>query len=249
MIRGLYSAASGMLVGMARQDVWSNNLANAQTPGYRQDEAALRSFPEALLRRYEATTPAGAVIGTVGQGADVAAVHTSDLPGRLVQTEDRLDVALEGEAFLAVATNAGIRYTRHGRMQLDPDGYLISAAGGRVVGRDGAAIYVGSGNDPVIATDGMITVDGELAGQIGLWRFANVAALRKQGDNYYAPVAALPSEGETLIRQGMLELPNTDMVTAMTEMMSIMRAYEASQRALQSQDQTLDKAVNEIGRV
>ena len=249
MIRGLFSSASGLLVGMSRQDVWANNLANAQTPGYRQDEVALRSFPETLLRRFEANSPRGVPIGTIGQGADVAAVLTSDMPGRYVQTDNPLDVALDGEAFFAVDTAAGVSYTRQGRLHVDPAGYLSVATGDRLLDIDGGMILLGDNAQPVISSDGRINNGGVEVAQIGLWRFADVAALRKQGNNYYAPLAALPSEGETLIRQGSVELPNTDLVTAMTEMIAILRAYEASQKAMQAQDETLGKAVNEVGRV
>lgn len=249
MIRGLYSAASGMLVGMARQDVWANNIANAQTPGFRQDDVMLRSFPETLLLRYEAAAPQGVSVGSLGKGADVATVVTATVPGRYVQTDSPLDVAIQGEAFLAVETAAGVRYTRHGRLLVDPEGYLSTAGGDRLIGRDGQPVAVGQGNEPSIAPDGTVSVDGAVVGQLGLWRFANVAALRKQGDNYFAEQPALPSAGETTLRQGTVELPNTDMATAMTEMLSILRAYEASQKALQAQDETLGKAVNEIGRI
>jgi flagellar basal-body rod protein FlgG len=249
MIRGIYSAASGMLVGVARQDVWANNLANAQTPGYRQDEAILRSFPEALVRRFEAANPAGALIGVMGHGADVAAVHTSDLPGRYVDTGERLDLALDGAAFMAVDTPQGLRYTRNGRLSVDPDGFLTSAAGGRLVAAGGGPIHVGEDAQPVIAPDGTVTVAGESVGRISLWTFADTDAIRKQGNHYYTAGEAQPSAGETRVLQGRVELPNTDLITAMSEMMSIMRAYEASQRALRAADETLGKAVNEVGRV
>ena len=166
-----------------------------------------------------------------------------------MQTDKPLNVAIQAEGFLAVAPPGGPRYTRHGRMLVDQAGYLSTAAGDRLLGRDGQPIAVGTGNEPAIATDGTVSLDGRVLGQLGLWRFGNVAALRKQGDNYYTDEEALPSEGETTLRQGAIEMPNTDMATAMTEMISILRAYEASQKALQAQDETLGKAVNEVGRV
>lgn len=250
MIRGIYSAASGMLVGMARQDVWSNNLANAQTPGFRQDEAVLRSFPEVLVRRFEAASPAGVPLGTLGQGADVAAVYTLDLPGRLVDTGEPLDLALVGEAFLAVDTAQGRRYTRNGRLGVDPEGYLVSSAGGRIVSEAGdGGIQVGPDARPVIAPDGTVQVGEATAGRIGLFIFDDPESLRKEGHHFFFPGESRPSAGETELLQGRVELPNTDLVTAMAQMISIARAYEASQRALRASDETLAKAVNEVGRV
>jgi flagellar basal-body rod protein FlgF len=249
MIRGLYTAASGMLVGMARQDVWSNNLANAQTPGYRQDEVALRSFPEMLLSRFDAAAPAGVVIGRLGSGADAAEVVTSTLPGRYVQTQNPLDLALEGDGYLAVATAAGTRYTRQGRLHIDDGGFLVAATGHRVLGQNGAPIRLPEGSDPVIELDGRIVVEGELSGQIGLWRIAGNLTPRKEGHNLFAAGGVVPDAGATRLRQGSIELPNLDAVGAMTEMLSILRSYEASQKALQALDETLGKAVNEVGRL
>lgn len=249
MIRGLYTAASGMLVGMARQDVWSNNLANSQTPGYRQDEVALRSFPETLLKRFEAAVPAGAALGRLGSGADVAGVVTSTMPGRYIQTQNRLDLALEGEGYLAVATAQGVRYTRQGRLHLDDDGYLSVATGHRVLGKGGCPLQLPGGGDPVIDLEGRVTVAGQPAGQIGVWQIAGGTAPRKEGQNLFVSAAAIPDNGATRLRQNSIELPNLDAIGAMTEMLSILRAYEASQKALQAQDETLGKAVNDVGRV
>ncbi|MDP2872536.1 MAG: flagellar hook-basal body protein [Bacillota bacterium] len=249
MIRGLYTAASGMLVGMARQDVWSNNLANAQTPGYRQDEVALRSFPDVLLKRYEAASPAGVILGRLGSGADVAEVVACSLPGRYVQTQNPLDLALEGDGYLAVATAAGTRYTRQGRLHLDGDGFLCTATAHRVLDQSGVPIRLAGGEEPVIEPDGRLIVAGESAGQIGLWRIAGGVSPRKEGQNLFAAGAVVPDGGMTRVRQSSVELPNLDAIGAMTEMLSILRAYEASQKALQAQDETLGKAVNEVGRV
>lgn len=248
MIRGLYTAASGMLVGMARQDVWSNNMANSQTPGYRQDDVALRSFPEALLKRFEAAAPAGAAVGRLGFGADVAAVVTCTLPGRYVQTQNPLDVALEGDGYLAVTTAAGTRYTRHGRLHLDDDGFLCTSAGHRVLDGGGSPLRLPpAGGDPVIEADGRVVIGGQDAGTIGIWRIAG--GPQKEGHNLFVAAAAALDTGATRLRQNSIELPNLDAIGAMAEMLSILRSYEASQKALQAQDEALGKAVNEVGRV
>jgi flagellar basal-body rod protein FlgG len=249
MIRGLYTAASGMVVGVARQDVWSNNLANSQTPGYRQDEVSLRSFPETLLKRYEAIAPGGVALGRLGYGVDVAAVVTSTLPGRYVQTQNPLDIALEGDGYLAVATAQGVRYTRQGRLHVDDDGYLAVATGHRVLDRSGQPLRPAGGGDPVIELDGRISVQGQPAGQIGVWAAAGGAVPRKEGQNFFTIGTVMQDDGATRLRQNSIELPNVDAIGAMTEMLSILRSYEASQKAMQAQGETLDKAVNEVGRV
>jgi flagellar basal-body rod protein FlgG len=238
-----------MLTGLARQEVWSNNLANAQTPGFRQDEVILRSFPEELLFRYEQGAASNVPVGRLGMGADAAGMTTSDLPGRIVETGSALDLALEGPGFLAVRTAGGIRYTRHGRLNVDQDGFLCSGPGQRLLGPDGQAVAVPLDAGLEISLEGSIEAGGQVVGQLGLWRFADAAALRKEGSNLFLGQGAFLDVGETRLRQRSVELPNTDPVLAVTEMLSILRAYEASQRALQAQDETLGKAVNEVGRV
>jgi len=249
MIRGIYTAASGMLTGLARQEVWSNNLANAQTPGFRQDEVVVRSYPERAVYRQETGAPAAVPLGLLGGGADPAGMTTSALPGRIVETGGPLDVALEGEGFLGVRTAAGIRYTRHGRLRLDSEGFLCSGTGHRLLSVNGEQLRLPEGAEPVISPDGSVEVDGQTVGKLGIWVFPDPAAARKEGANLFTGAGAILSANGTALRQRSLELPNTDPVVAMTEMLSILRAYEASQKALQAQDETLGKAVNEVGRV
>src|SRR5919201_84041 len=124
MDRGLYIAASGMLAEQVRQDQIANDLANSSTPGYKADRSAQRAFSELLLQN----SKTGAVVGPLGLGAMVDKVQTDMSEGPLRQTDEPLDVAIEGDGFLAVQTPQGVRYTRDGQLVVDAQGRLATAS-------------------------------------------------------------------------------------------------------------------------
>ncbi|HEY8530819.1 MAG TPA: flagellar hook-basal body protein, partial [Limnochorda sp.] len=186
MLRGLYTAASGMLAQAARLDLESNNLANAATTGYKADQAELLSFPTMLLRRVGGkdgepeplhplgiemrTRPDGLdrlpfreapVVGPLGTGVYVEGTFTSFRQGPLRDTGNPLDLALEGPGFFAVETPGGVRYTRAGSFRLDAEGYLADQTGNRVLGVDGP-IQVGQAATVAIGQDGSVHADGVL---------------------------------------------------------------------------------------
>src|SRR4051812_29881017 len=129
MDRGLYIAASGMIAEQVRQDQIAADLANASTPGYKADRSAQRSFGEMLLEN----TEDGRTVGVLGLGTHVDEVRTSFAQAPLRQTEEPLDLALEGEGFLAVQSDNGVRYTRNGQLVVDAQGRLATAGGQHVL--------------------------------------------------------------------------------------------------------------------
>jgi len=173
MIRGLYSAASGMFTMERKQEALSDNLANVQTPGYKKDETVLRSFPNLLLQRINDfnetgnVTPAGMpqipqsmTIGELSNGVYAQERIPSFQQGTLVQTEGTFDVAIEDQsiptqqvngqdvkptAFFAVQLPDGsVGYTRNGKWDLDANGNLVTSEGYRVLGANGEPIEVTS---------------------------------------------------------------------------------------------------------
>ncbi|BAS28909.1 flagellar basal-body rod protein FlgF [Limnochorda pilosa] len=276
MLRGLYTAASGMLAQAARLDLEANNLANAGTSGYKADQAELLSFPSILLHRVGGVqgdpvpaAPGGApirtrpegmdrlpfrqapVVGPLGTGVYVEGVHTSFRQGPLHATGNPLDLALEGPGFFAVETPAGVRYTRAGGFRLDAEGYLADPAGNRVLGVDGP-VAVGRGGAVTVTDEGTVFVDGQPAGQLVLVDFADPnAELRKQGANLYGPrpgAVPQPAPGAR-VAQGMLEGSAVNVVEGMVRLIELQRAYDASQRVVRSYDETLGQAVNELARI
>jgi len=276
VLRGLYTAASGMLAQAARLDLESNNLANAATTGYKADQAELLSFPTMLLRRVGGkdgepeplhplgiemrTRPDGLdrlpfreapVVGPLGTGVYVEGTFTSFRQGPLRDTGNPLDLALEGPGFFAVETPAGVRYTRAGSFRLDAEGYLADQTGNRVLGVDGP-IQVGQAATVAIGQDGSVHADGVLVGTLLVVDFADPnAELRKEGANLFAPqegAVPLAAEG-TRVAQGTLEGSAVNVVESLVRLIELQRAYEASQRVVRSYDETLDRTVNDLARI
>ncbi|MFP4212011.1 MAG: flagellar basal-body rod protein FlgF [Alkalispirochaeta sp.] len=169
MVRGVFTAASGMVAQQHRLDAISNNLANANTVGYKRDVSVHKAFPELLLRRMGddgviqvpyAGDPLGSVdkapvTGRLGTGVEQNEVFTIFEQGAVRQTESPFDVALEGEGFFVVDTPYGERYTRNGSFTIGPESLLVTQQGYPVLGADGNPIEVKL-NNFVIDEDGRI---------------------------------------------------------------------------------------------
>jgi flagellar basal-body rod protein FlgF len=259
MIRGYYSAASAMVANFLRQQVVANNLANVNTPGYKAEAAPLlasRELPTvgdfgSILSLSGRPSPKQWFIGTVGTGALVDASVPLMKQGDLQQTERELDLAIDGEGFFTLQTPTGqTLYTRSGTFQRDGAGQLVTPEGFRVMGDDGPlTLPIG---DVLIDDAGVVTVGDEAVGKLKLASFDPMTNFRKVGNNVYVPEDPLVTAFDAVdltVKQGFLEGSNVDTTEAMTEMMSIMRSYEAAQRLLQMQDQALDRTVNELGRI
>ena len=241
MDRGLYIAASGMLAEQTRQDQIANDLANASTPGYKPDRSAQESFGRLMLENRST----GQQIGPLDLGTRIAAVRTDMTAAPLEQTGDSLDVAIDGEGFLAVQTPAGTRFTRNGQLVVDPQGRLATATGYPLLDDKGKPIVVGNANDLVIGADGTITRQGGKAAiaKIGVVSLTNPV---KQGDTLFAGVPG-PRPAQTAVRQGFLEGSGVNPATAMVEMITSLRAFESAQKAIQTIDETLDRGIQAGG--
>lgn len=267
MLRGMYTGASGMLAEQVRTDVLANNLANAQTVGFKREAVLQRAFPEMLIRRvFDPVTPAGGadptfygtgalydprpVIGRLGTGTYVDGTWTVFEQGPLRFTGNTLDVALNGEGFFAVQTDAGVRFTRDGRFMLDSEGRLVTLAGWPVLGADGGPIVV-QGADVAIDETGQVWADGVVAGVLAAWTFAEPQALVREGEGLWAATdeAGAPQPADAVILSGYLEQANVNVVSSMVELIAAFRAYEANQKVIQAYDDTLGRVVNDLGRV
>jgi flagellar basal-body rod protein FlgF len=252
MIRGLYTAASGMLASMRRMELVTNNLANVQTAGFKQDRAALSTFDEMMILQEGSPTPgsAGANLGELGMGAVAEEPMIDFTQGALQDTGRSLDIGLEGPGFFTVQTQDGLRYTRDGGFTRDALGRLTTTQGDPVLGFDGNPIEIPPGKlslDP----SGALSVEGQPIGQLALVEFDLNQPLRKVGNNQF--VARIEGDQPrvataTAVRQGFIEGSNVDMAGAQTTMMELQRAYQASQRLIQYQDEMVGRAVNDIAR-
>jgi flagellar basal-body rod protein FlgF len=226
MERGLYIAASGMLAEQIRQDQIANYLANASTPGYKADRTSQRTFGALLL----ANSVTGATVGPQSTAVQVDKVVTdfSAKPAR--DTGEPLDFAIVGDGFFAVQTAQGTRYTRNGQFAVDPQGRLVTAQGDPVLDAGGNTITAANG-----------TVDPR---RVGVF---NVTNPRKEGDSLLTGTPA--GAGTGTVRGGALESSGADPARSMVDMIASMRAFEAGQKVIQTIDETLGKAVSQVGAV
>ena len=185
-----------MLAEQVRQDQLAADLANSTTPGYKSERVARRSFGDVLLENRSN----GGQVGSLSLGTGIATVRTDTTQGALRETDEPLDLALEGEGFVAVQGPNGTAYTRNGQLSRDASGRLVTSTGLPVLGEDGRPITLAAGK-PVIAADGTVSVAGKTAGRI---RVVSLTDPVRQGDNLFTGTAgARPAA--TKVRQGSLE--------------------------------------------
>ncbi|AEF82231.1 flagellar basal-body rod protein FlgF [Leadbettera azotonutricia ZAS-9] len=170
MIRGWYTAASGMRAQQWRLDSVANNLANVDTDGYKRDQAAFKAFPELLLRRMNddgvykhpfGSGDAAPIIGRLGLGVELNELYTNFTQGSFKQSDNDFDLALGGKGFFTVATPWGERYTRNGSFQLGKEGFLETKEGYPVLGENGP-IKVKANNFQV-DKEGRVWINAEYA--------------------------------------------------------------------------------------
>ncbi|MDP9751532.1 flagellar basal-body rod protein FlgF [Thermoanaerobacter pentosaceus] len=251
MLRGLYAASSGMVTQTKIMDVLTNNLANVNTTGYKRDIVITSSFPNFEVTRYGGdNVPPDGKIGKMDYGILIDTFHTNFEEGSFTQTNGKLDFAIDGNGFFVIDTPNGQRYTRDGSFVLSNDGYLVTQEGYIVQGENGP-IELSQGN---ISVDemGNIKNNGQLVDRLRIVDFDNYDGLRKEGNNLFfidnsANVQVIPATGR--IKQGFLEQSNVNSVKEMVNMISVMRNYESNQKVVIAFDETLGKAVNEVGKV
>jgi flagellar basal-body rod protein FlgF len=239
VIRGMYTATTGMVAEQNRQNVVANNLANANTTGFKADNTTNTTFDTMLLH---ACNKRGKVpIGSLGLGVQISPAYTDFSSGPLEVTDNPNDLAIEGDALFAVDVNGAIRFTRAGHFGVDQDQYLVTTGGHRVLGEQGP-IQVGAGFQVTEAGD--VVQDGQVTDRL---RLAATQGMVKEGDSLYRSEQVQPA-GKYRIFQGMLEGSNVNTIRQMLEMINLTRSYEANQKALTAHDETLGRAVTEMTR-
>lgn len=278
MVRGLYTGASGMLAQMSNLDVIANNLANMDQIGYKRDTTVFKSFPEMLIRRQNdngvVTFPLGSydtmpVTGKLGTGVEVNEVYTELEQGGMKQTENPLDLALDGKGYFTIQTKDGLRYTRNGGFVVNKDSYLVTKEGDYVLGENGP-IQIKQNNFS-ITDQGEVVVNGDLQPDMQRlvsstendWKnpqtidklrivdFNQPRALKKQGNSMFvATEESLPEipASDYKVKEGFLEISNVNPVIEMVRMIEVQRIYEANQKTLQTSDAELGRLINETGR-
>ncbi len=257
MIRGLYTSGWSMLALTKKMDVLANNLANVSTNGYKKDTVVLEGFPELLARRlYDDTDgfSGGVPVGDLSFSNDVGEVYTYFQPGALQKTDNNLDLCIKdgGNAFFCIAVPQGDTfrefYTRNGDFELNANGQLITGQGYYVLGENGVIQL--DGDNFLVDKEGMITQNGRIVDKLLIRQFEDPHTLVKSGENLLSPLeTAVQEDFSGQIIQNCIEQSNVNAVREMVDMISLLRSFEANQRVITAMDSTLDKAVNEVGRV
>lgn len=272
MLRGFYTAASGMIAKQRQQEVISNNITNANTPGYKADQAVLRSFPEMLIRQMGSKNiptknglklPVNRPIGSLHTGVYAQESISNFSQGDIRETGIFTDVALvdneipdeTGGVFFTVQNADGdVRYTRNGNFTVDGEGFLTTNEGYYVLNQAGNPIQT-NGLDFIVAANGVIQAEGVNA-QLGIVYIANTNELVKEENDLLSPEAgnvnAVNPEAagaNFTVHQQHLESSNVNAMQSMTDMMNAYRSFEMNQRVLKAYDESMGKAVNDIARL
>jgi flagellar basal-body rod protein FlgF len=228
MIRALYSAASGLVAQANKQDVIANNIANAQTPGFKRQKAVSSSFAQELQSQMVTTldkerpaypdSPVEPVIVGTSSSQD-------NSEGPIRETGNQFDFAIDGPGMFQVSGSNGTRLTRAGNFRLDSAGELCTADGEKVLGESGT-IQIPDGCKWSVDTEGEISADGQSIGKIKI-------------------VGA--KTDETQVMQGCIEGANVNIVREMVDMITNVRSFEANQKVVTAVDGTLDKLINSAG--
>ena len=252
MLRGLYTAVSGLITQQAKQDVVTNNIANVNTIGYKSDKIAVESFKEVLIQNYDGSSAGGKrqELGGLSFGSRIDETLTSHAQGIIEDTGKDKDFAIVGRGFFTVTRNGNNFYSRDGSFHVDNQGYLVNSSGDRVLGINNSTnettpIYVGNGN--IVLNNNNIYIDSNLSYSFHTVDFDSYDNLEKVGDNLYTGQGSFVANCN--IKQNALEKSNVNVVNEMLEMMTVMRNFESNQKVVQIIDETLDKAANEVGRI
>jgi len=258
-MQALWIAATGMKGQELRINVISNNLANINTSGFKASRIDFEDLIYQSLKAAGATSAAGNQIPTgmdIGLGVRPAAVQKLFLQGDYHQTQNPLDLAIEGKGFFKVTMPDGtVAYTRSGAFKLDSEGRLVTSDGYPV---DPEIVIPPEATSITISSDGTVsvTIPGQISaqevGRLELADFVNPAGLKAIGKNLFLPTAASgdpttgnPGEdGLGTIAQGFLEMSNVDLVTELVEMIMAQRAYEINGKVIQSADDMLQTTAN-----
>ncbi len=262
MIRALYTAATGMMAQQLQIDTTSNNIANANTIGYKKQRAEFSDLMYQTMEYAGTATSLNTSSPTgieVGLGVRPTAIAKEFTQGNFKETGNNLDMAITGNGFFQVELPDGTTaYTRDGAFKLDADGNIVNSDGDKLVPQ----ITVPADTTSIsIGTDGTVSVleAGQTQmtqiGQIQLANFVNPAGLHSLGNNNYIntsasgdPIVGTPGlNGIGDIRQGFLEMSNVQLVEEMTDLIIGQRAYEANSKAITTSDQML-QTVNNLKR-
>ncbi|SEK81553.1 flagellar basal-body rod protein FlgG [Butyrivibrio sp. ob235] len=285
MVKGLYTAYTGMINEQSRMDIETNNLANVNSTGFKEERTVSRSFRDLLglkIKDYSDAPWTARRLGLMNPGVKLAGAYTNFEQGALRHTEQKFDLALNnglpnvdadqvndnmtagGNAFFATSFASDdpdgggqlIKYTRDGNFTLTVDGYLVTSEGNNVLDVNNNPIQIDPLADTTILQDGRIIQNQNVVATVQVASFDSPQFLQRYQDNAFiigdggAQVVSTTAEAaNATVNQGYLESSNISVVNEMTNIITIQRNYDTNAKAMQAEDDTLDIAVNQLGRI
>lgn len=252
MVRGLYTAYTGMVNSQKRMDVVSNNLANATTMGYKKEGLTTQSFDEMYALKIKDLTVGhlNENIGSLSLGAKIGESYRDWSQGSFVSTENNYDFALSGKGFFNIsftnkAGETSTMYSRDGSFQMNQEGYLVTKDGDFVLGESGPIQLPTNIDKLEVQPTGEIYADGVYVDTFVLTDFEDYNYLEAYGENLYRAVdGATQTDCTATVNQGYTEASNINVVSEMVEMISIAREYESGQKVINAVDDMLSKMVS-----
>lgn len=258
MLKGLYTAWTGMINEQNRLDTMTNNLANASTVGFKKEGTTSQTFDSVLAVKLKDASVGLATVQPIGiqnPGVKIGENYVDYSQGSFRVTGNTFDLALSGDGFFAIeytnkADETSTMYTRAGNFTLNAEGYLVNSDGDYVLDSGSKRIKLDPLKEAEIQADGTIYQDGSRVAEIQVIDFEDYNYLERYGETYFRPLeGAKTITASAEVNSGSLEMSNVQVVSEMVNMISITRQYESNQKILQTYDNTLDKAVNELGKV
>lgn len=257
MVRGLYTAYTGMRNEQRRLDIISNNLANSATIGYKEENVTNQSFKDMIATKIRDGSNAyvDEPIGTMNLGVKIGETYMDWGQGSLRETGNPYDIAIEGDGFFRIRVtdrngDSSIMYTRCSTFKCTRDGYIVDADGNHLQGSSGDIKLPTEATEIAIKEDGTIFADGVIVDTITLADFEDYNYLELYGDNKFRTVdGAVEKEANAMLEQGYTEQSNVNVISEMVSMITITRAYEAGQKVIQTEDSLLSRAVNDVGKI
>lgn len=258
MLKGLYTAYTGMINEQNRMDTLTNNLANVSTVGFKKEGATSQSFDDILtvkIKDQSVGLQNVQRLGTNNPGVKIGENYTDYTQGSFRVTDNTYDLALSGDGFFAIeftnkAGETSTMYTRAGQFTLNKDGYLVNENGDYVLDSQSRRIQLNTLLDSEISSNGTISQNGRAVARIQVMDFEDYNYLEKYGETYYRPVeGAKTTASDAVVNSGYLEMSNVQVVSEMVNLISVTRAYESNQKIIQTYDDSLEIAVSQLGRI
>lgn len=265
MVKGLYTAYTGMINEQKRLDTLSNNLANAATNGFKKEGMTSQTFSDELAIKIKDTSYYNMAkkLGTMSMGVHVGESYTDYSQEVMMRREMRpilhwmaMDFAI---SFTDKAGNTSVKYTRDGAFTINTQGYLVTKDGDYVLNANGALnsdpgqanyIRLDPNQDVTVDELGNIYQNDQVVARLGVVDVADYNYIEHYGENMYQLVqGGQVTASDAKVNQGFIEMSNVNVVNEMVDMITIARAYQAGQKVINSIDDTLDKAVNQVGKV